>query len=203
VLATKDVVGIIDTAPTLTLVSATGTSTRTLPESCPSETYAAGIGVIEVSPDGARAAVPCDRGRVALVSLALDATTGSVVATDAVPGGGGVIAAWFDSGGQLFASSQDSPRTTTSSSVRTSWWDGEGWNAADTQNVVLTDYSRRQAVLADPGGHYTVSLYAEPPGSAADANANAWFTDTDTALQIGPGTGRVGLGSGGPTLALR
>jgi hypothetical protein len=62
------------------------------------------------------------------------------------------------------------------------------------QDVVRTVY---------PDLGYTVSLVALPPEVEQVYSTSGWFTDTDTALQIGPGTGRVGLGSGGPTLALR
>lgn len=163
---------------TLTVAGDSASQTRELPASCAARRDQGpdGRGPDAVSADGGFVALRCGT-HVVLASL--DPTVaGGVTELPAVPGGGSVIATWFDPQGHTFASSADEPRRTISTMARTSRWNAatQRWDTAYQQNVVSQVWA----------GGTAFSLYADKPGEDPDVTPPAWFSETTPHLQVSP-----------------
>jgi hypothetical protein len=163
---------------TLTVAGDSASQTRELPASCAARRDQGpdGRGPDAVSDDGGFVALRCGT-HVVLTSLD-PAVVGGVTELPAVPGGGSVIATWFDPQGQLFASSTDDPLRADSTATRTSWWNAaaQRWDPAHQQNVVCQAW----------GGGVAFSLYAAKPDGDTDGTPPAWFSETTPRLQVSP-----------------
>lgn len=191
IFATREVVGVQEDATTIALFG-TGTQRWTLPAQCRAGTTVTGT---PATPEagGAWVAYRCPGGVVAQIPLTVTGSGGRISTLPPVPGGGEVIATWFDADVNLYASSQDNPRTSTSASVRTSRQDGESlspWVPARTQNVIQR---------VDTGAGFSIALYADAP--VRGGAPNSWWTETTPAVLIGTGAGT--LSAVGPTIAVR